>query len=248
MAYTYIPGATNVPFLDASSGNFRISFYIITGARDESVLEHPKAPKRFFSMNFLLSLRRGGADDVSCDSYRVRAQERGFWMKFLFFGVTFHLLLHWWHVSLHAIPISDTFSSYLHFVNFLRVTLELYFELKRELFGVAMCVCSPTTYRGRQKKKSRFSLRAMLENFSEREEKLSLLWDATKSLREMLLCDCRFSQSIRQLLHRQHQTFCLPSRDWIVPSSELKNLVTIVFFFIFEGSSRSSFLDIRVLN
>lgn len=65
------------PFLDISSGNFRISFYIINRSR-------VKMCRRFFLNEYFLG--------CSAQSRRAHHKREHFWMKFLFFKI-FHLLI-----------------------------------------------------------------------------------------------------------------------------------------------------------
>jgi hypothetical protein len=117
----------------------------------------------------------------------------------------FHLLLFLHEcLALHAIPISDTFSSYLYQL-YLIFFEKLSRGVMRELASCYVCLLSyylTTSIVGRfgEEEAKRFSFR------SRHVGKASLSAGEKLSLRNMKILErkCCMIQSIRQLLHRQH--------------------------------------------
>lgn len=190
-------GASIFPFLDISSGNFRISFYIITGAGWKCALWTSESSEEIFSMNFFLLFLLTCAQVPVLGLHEIPitfAHKREiFEWNFCDFPLVASLMLHRASLSmLSRYPILFLFT-FWHFK---------IFPPKRFL-QVATCVCSPTTWQSLSwangKKKSRFPCAPCWK--ISLSEKLSLFRDELeeKSLREMLRqYDC---QSIRQLLH-----------------------------------------------
>lgn len=163
------------PFLDISSGNFRISFYIITGAGWNVLYVNIRKLRMRNFLNEIFS------------SFARLAQKRQCWdiMRFLSHSrtkerflneiyVIFHLLLHWCYIALRSPCYPDIrYFPLLTFWHFKIIPFEVALERRTsknpvELLCMFALLLLGNLYRGRMERRSQNSLRAMLENFSER--------------------------------------------------------------------------------